>query len=137
MKSLEQQQESVPFIETPHWREAYHAPKLRPTPETDAAWGSWPYAGPGVHANFARKLERERDDAREELDANGLVLQKLQDERDAYIDKFERAEKQLEAIREAIKEAFNSFADDPQSDSVWLMNDRQASALGKLKHFLP
>ena len=27
MKSLEQQQESVPFIETPEWREAYHAPK--------------------------------------------------------------------------------------------------------------
>lgn len=27
MPTLEQQQQSVPFIETPHWREAYHAPK--------------------------------------------------------------------------------------------------------------
>jgi hypothetical protein len=34
------------------------------TPETDTAWASWPYAGPGVHANFARKLERERNAAR-------------------------------------------------------------------------
>jgi hypothetical protein len=39
----------------------------RPTPETDAAWAAWPYAGPGVHANFARKLERERNEARAEL----------------------------------------------------------------------
>jgi hypothetical protein len=39
----------------------------RPTPETDAAWAAWPYAGPGVHANFARKLERERDEARAKL----------------------------------------------------------------------
>lgn len=29
------------------------------TPRTDEAWGVWPYAGPGVHANFARGLERE------------------------------------------------------------------------------
>jgi hypothetical protein len=36
------------------------------TPETDEAWGRWPYAGPGVHANFARRLERERNEAREE-----------------------------------------------------------------------
>lgn len=41
----------------------------RPTPETDQAWAKWPYAGPGVHANFARKLERERDEAREQLEA--------------------------------------------------------------------
>jgi hypothetical protein len=32
-----------------------------PTPETDAARASWAYAGPGVHVNFARKLERERN----------------------------------------------------------------------------
>jgi hypothetical protein len=28
------------------------------TPLTDEAWAAWPYAGPGVHANFARDLER-------------------------------------------------------------------------------
>lgn len=38
------------------------------TPETDAAWAEWQYAGPGVHANFARKIERERDEARKERD---------------------------------------------------------------------
>lgn len=37
------------------------------SPETDAAWAAWTYAGPGVHANFARKLERERDQLRAEL----------------------------------------------------------------------
>ena len=39
------------------------------TPDTDAAWADWTYAGPGVHANFARKLERERDEARKERNA--------------------------------------------------------------------
>lgn len=34
------------------------------TPETDAEWGLWPYAGPGVHVNFSRRLEIERDEAR-------------------------------------------------------------------------
>jgi hypothetical protein len=38
------------------------------TPDTDAAWADWTYAGPGVHANFARKLERERDEARKEIE---------------------------------------------------------------------
>lgn len=38
------------------------------TPETDAAWAIWPYAGPGVYAKFARKLERERDEARKEVE---------------------------------------------------------------------
>lgn len=89
---------------------------IQPTPETDAAF--W-HGGVAVDADFARKLERERDSAKTlnrslldqleakdaELDANGLVLQKLQHERDAYIDKFEQAEKQLEAMREAMREA--------------------------------
>lgn len=39
------------------------------TPDTDAAWADWTYAGPGVNANFARKLERERDEARKERNA--------------------------------------------------------------------
>lgn len=29
LPSLQQQQNAVPFIETPHWREAYHAPKIQ------------------------------------------------------------------------------------------------------------
>lgn len=44
------------------------------TPETDAEWGVWPYAGPGVHVNFARRLERERDGARKAAkEALGLL----------------------------------------------------------------
>jgi len=41
-----------------------------------------------------------------------------------------------EAMRTAIKEAYNSFADEPASDSVWLLNDRQTAALANLKPFL-
>lgn len=37
--SLEQQQESVPFIETPHLREAYHAPK-KETSDFGEPWQS-------------------------------------------------------------------------------------------------
>jgi len=51
----------------------------RPTPETNAAWATWPYAGPGVHANFARKLERERDEARAELDAMREAIMEAHD----------------------------------------------------------
>ena len=47
------------------------------TPETDAAWAAWPYAGPGVHANFARKLERERDEAEQQLKTMRGVMARL------------------------------------------------------------
>lgn len=109
-----------------------NATPSRPTPETDAAWASWPYAGPGVHANFARELERERDEAREELQqwkmlhAWGgtpehidqfirgqqsriheaqeieLVCEQLERERD-------EAREQNQAMREAIKEAHEAL----------------------------
>lgn len=64
---------------------------IQPTPETDEAWAKWPYAGPGVHANFARKLERERDSAKT---LNRTLL-----------DQLEAQAVQLEAMRKAMREA--------------------------------
>lgn len=86
-----------------------------PTPETDAAlvdhmpkdateWSEH-YLALCIHS---RKLERERDEARD----------------------------QLKAMREAITEVFNSFADEPASDSAWLLDDRQTAALAKLQPFI-
>lgn len=43
---------------------------------------------------------------------------------------------EIQAMRTAIKEVFSSFADEPASDSVWLLDDRQTVALANLKPFL-
>ena len=43
-------------------------PTQRPTPETDAASDKHP-SWPATATSFARKLERERDEAREQLEA--------------------------------------------------------------------
>lgn len=43
---------------------------------------------------------------------------------------------EIQAMRTAIKDVYNSFADEPASDSVWLLNDRQTAALAKLLPFL-
>jgi len=69
---------------------------IQPTPETDEAWAKWPYAGPGVHANFARKLERERDSAK--------TLNR------SLLDQLEAKDAQIEAMREAIKDANYALA---------------------------
>lgn len=56
----------------------------------------------------------------------------------------DEARDQLKAMREAIKEVFNSFANEPASDSAWLirrespwLDDRQTATLAKLQPFLP
>lgn len=49
---------------------------------------------------------------------------------------FDKFHIENEAMREAIREVFSSFADEPASDSVWLLNDRQTAALANLKPFL-
>ena len=64
---------------------------IQPTPETDEAWAKWPYAGPGVHANFARKLERQRDSAK--------TLNR------SLLDQLEAQAVQIEAMRKAMREA--------------------------------
>ena len=40
------------------------------------------------------------------------------------------------AMREAIREIFHSFADDPPSDASWLLDDRQNHALARLYPFI-
>jgi hypothetical protein len=45
--------------------------------------------------------------------------------------------RQAKEMREAIREAFNSFAEAPESDAAWLLTERQKTALSKLKPFLP
>ena len=40
------------------------------------------------------------------------------------------------AMREAIREVFHSFADEPPSDASWLLDDRQNHALAKLRPFI-
>lgn len=64
---------------------------IQPTQETDEAWAKWPYAGPGVHANFARKLERERDSAK--------TLNR------SLLDQLEAQAVQIEVMRKAMSEA--------------------------------
>ena len=61
-----------------------------------------------VLADFARQLERELNSARVEIGA----------------------------LREVMNEIYDSFADEPQSDSSWLLNDRQVTALSKIKQFI-
>jgi len=46
------------------------------------------------------------------------------------------AKADIEAMREAIREAFNSFAEAPESDAAWLLTERQTAALSKLQPFL-
>lgn len=72
--------------------------EIRPTPETDAAF--W-HGGVAVDADFARKLERERDEA--------LALAKNYSER--WTAECKTLRGQIEAMREAIKEACEALAD--------------------------
>ena len=61
-----------------------------------------------VLADFARQLERELNAAKAEL----------------------------EAMLGVVNEIYASFADEPQSDSSWLLDDRQLTALSKIKPFI-
>jgi len=90
----------------------------RPTPETDAAYKYWPSENAElVDADFARKLERERDEALEELndirinlgdDAEGYTLLHavcaLQNERDDLYYKLEDAKQSLEVALEELNQ---------------------------------
>ena len=92
----------------------------RPTPETDAAASPHIgfYSGATVTANFARRLERERDEAREELydirlnlgeDAEGYTLIHavcvLQQERDEAREDQKNSKQSLAFALEQLDEA--------------------------------
>ena len=104
--------------------------ELRPTPETDAAFrDGYTFCREDMRpaVEFCANFERERDEA--------LALAKNYSER--WTAECKTLRGQIEAMREAIKEVFNSFNDEPASDSAWLLDDRQTSALSKLQPFLP
>ncbi len=165
----------------------------RPTPETDAESINGAHHTQFGLSDFARKLERKRNEACKHLAAankgadinahinhslaaklaeakrelnealaklstvyrwiernhsDGFIdsqshLENLDRVADAWHDKLEDMQRelgktrdQLEAMREAIREVFNSFANEPASDSAWLLDDRQTAALTKLKPFI-
>ena len=58
------------------------ATKMSDTPETDENMVAWDRANrPGCDADFARKLERERDEARKERDEWIIVARQLNEMR--------------------------------------------------------
>lgn len=69
----------------------------RPTPETDAAYKYWPCENVElVDADFARKLERERDELIEHLESEKIT-------RNAVIEKLGTAIKERDEAREALR----------------------------------
>ena len=117
----------------------------RPTPETDAS-DTIPYMDGDeltwwVKKDFARKLERERDELAAKLVANESYQAGLLAERD-------ESREQLEAMREAIREAWVEMqyaearfarwalrlaSNDPDTDSVL---HKTGEAICKLQPFL-
>lgn len=86
------------------------------TPETDAAWAAWQYAGPGVHANFARKLERERDEARKSLEFQTKLSKEVIErekqthkECDELCAEVERLKADKERLERALRQARDCF----------------------------
>ena len=68
------------------------------------------------------ELERELDDLKSQRADFGALVDKLECE--------------LNALKLLLNEVYASFADEPQSDSSWLLDDRQLTALSKIKPFL-
>ena len=88
------------------------------TPETDKAFKYWPSENAElVDANFARKLERERDEAREQV-------KNLEDQRDLCMKTICRLEKELDAIRAVFGHGAN--------DADWKPGTTLAEAVEKV-----
>lgn len=95
---------------------------IRPTPETDALAngriGMWQHNLP---ADFARKLERERDEAREAL--SGRTVSCAQCNKSA---------KKLEAIRELLREIRDDEVN-AQDEADKFLRDHEPSELSKMR----
>lgn len=95
---------------------------IRPTPETDALAngriGMWQHNLP---ADFARKLERERDEAREAL--SGRTVSCAQCDKSA---------KKLEAIRELLREIRDDEVN-AQDEADKYLRDHEPSELSKMR----
>lgn len=98
----------------------------RPTPETDAYIGEQNEGlmteGEFAMCQFARMLERDRDEA---LD----LLASEKSTRNAIILKGEEMEKQIEAMREAIREAHSALSDLVNLGSLELPQKRDDALL--------
>lgn len=118
---------------------------LRPTPETDASIAGSKWA---VDADFARNLERERDEAREEL---ADIRQRLKGHADSKLDGenglasatmrgFDQLQAENEAMREAVREAEALLVavDNGAQQDVGGVNwyDRRKLALLQLQPFI-
>jgi hypothetical protein len=95
---------------------------MNDTPETDANAecdqedGS-PFAPvrEWVHADFARKLERERDEARTELELwwDGNILHEI------HRDELEKAERERDEAREQVQQLNNQIARSQEAATIW------------------
>ena len=80
----------------------------QPTPETDAAQhegllrGS-PLPTRVVHVNFARRLERERDEAREQIEVCRGIIQRTVIARNSALSDLTELERERDEAREALK----------------------------------
>ncbi len=105
--------------------------KNKPTPETDAAHEGRAerYLGGTVDYIVAAKLEYEKNEAEEAIE---LTQRELNEE----VRKRQNMEKQLDAMREAIKEAQTELAYAVGSNTASVMKNNISAALAKLQPFL-
>lgn len=153
MKSLEQQQNAVPFIETEHWREAYHAPK-KETPISSELTFQELLERALDAADVLQNVTQERDELRRRLDAVSLRADRIRCElvKAAKENANPPAiivpppSEEIEAMREAIKAANEGL----YSAMQYILSlpyfgnleelettEKVQSALAKLKPFLP
>jgi len=96
----------------------------RPTPETDAAaWVEYNPANALVFASFARKLERQRDEAREEL----INLRVENDHNWQATADLEEMIKLVRELRDALNNA-SRFVDCYTSENSAAIDDKWATA---------
>ena len=80
----------------------------RPTPETDASQHEGLLRGNAmptqvVHVNFARKLERERDEAREQIEVCRGIIERTVIARNSALSDLAELERERDEAREAIR----------------------------------
>jgi hypothetical protein len=108
------------------------------TPRTDAAVQAYYESGQSfavVEPELSRQLERELNEANKELHQKYIEFDALFNEAEQIRIERDAALAENTAMREAIREVFYSFADDPPSDASWLLDDRQNHALARLYPF--
>lgn len=117
----------------------------RPTPETDAHTG---YFGidSAVNADFARQLERERDEAREALTTMAKLNRSISESRKAHEKNFRRSEvlqleaaKKIEEMRVAIQDAHLALSEVMSRSTPYVQSRhvvRMSESLSKLQPLL-